>query len=546
MTQAVSEPMDIGLGDKPSPQAYRLFAGCFAAMFATSFAFIVRALVITDWGTAFGLSEAQKGAIFPGAALFPFAISIVLFSLFIDRIGYGRIMVFAFIGHVVGTGLTIFAIKAPSHLAAYQMLYFGTFITSLANGAIEAVVNPVTATLFPRNKTHYFNILHAGWPGGLVLAGVLGIILGAAHLSWVWTIALVFIPTIIYGVMLVGQRFPLQERVAAGVSHADMMREFGAAGAFIIAWFLTMAFLTVASVFISEQTAASHNWIVLNDWLPPAVALLTAIAFFAAYRAIGRPMFIFLMGIMILQATTELGTNGWITDLLTPVFKAYAGWILVYTSVIMFVFRFFAGPIVHKLNPLGLLCTCSAIAIVGLVWLGSAGTNPWMIFLAATVFGIGTAFFWPTTLGVVSEQFPKGGALTLSAMGGMGMIAVGVLGGPVLGSVMDMRVDHHLAEQMPAIHSVVAGEKQSNYFMKYQNLDQSKLNLLSKDDQAAVNTLRGHIKQDTLRLVAILPVVMLICYIGLVLYFMSRGGYTVEKLEMSGEMASGGIEGPVR
>ncbi len=546
MTQAVSELTDYGAGDRPSPQAYRLFYGCFAAMFATSFAFIVRALVITDWGNAFNLTEAQKGAIFPGAALFPFAISIVLFSLFIDSIGYGRIMVFAFIGHVVGTGLTIFAIKAPSHAAAYQMLYFGTFITSLANGAIEAVVNPVTATLFPRNKTHYFNILHAGWPGGLVLAGVLGIILGAAHLSWVWTIALVFIPTIIYGIMLVGQRFPLQERVAAGVSHADMMREFGAAGAFIIAWFLTMAFLTVASVFISEQTAASHMWIALNEWLPPAIALLTAIAFFAAYRAFGRPMFIFLMGIMILQATTELGTNGWITDLLTPVFKAYAGWILVYTSIIMFVFRFFAGPIVHKLNPLGLLCTCSAIVTLGLIWLGTAGTNPIMIFLAATVFGVGTAFFWPTTLGVVAEQFPRGGALTLSAMGGMGMIAVGVLGSTVLGTVMDKRVDHALAKDMPAIHDVIAGPAQDNYFMHYQTLDQEKLKALPADEQAQVNTLRGEVKQHTLGLVAALPIVMFICYVGLVLYFIGKGGYKAHHLEISGEVASGGIQAPVR
>jgi MFS family permease len=546
MTQAVSELTDFGAGDKPSPQAYRLFAGCFAAMFATSFAFIVRALVITDWGVAFNLTEAQKGAIFPGAALFPFAISIVLFSLFIDRIGYGRIMVFAFIGHVIGTGLTIFAIKAPNHLAAYQMLYFGTFITSLANGAIEAVVNPVTATLFPRNKTHYFNILHAGWPGGLVLAGVLGIILGAAHLSWVWTIALVFIPTIVYGMMLLGQRFPLQERVAAGVSYADMMREFGAAGAFIIAWFLTMAFLTVASVFLSDATTGSHGWILLNNWLPPAVALLVAIVFFAAYRAIGRPMFIFLLGIMILQATTELGTNGWITDLLTPVFKAYAGWILVYTSIIMFVFRFFAGPIVHKLNPLGLLCTCSAIVTIGLIWLGSAGTNPIMIFLAATVFGVGTAFFWPTTLGVVAEQFPKGGALTLSAMGGMGMIAVGVLGSTVLGTVMDKRVDHALAKNMPAIHDVIAGPAQDNYFMHYQTLDQEKLKALPADEQTKVNTLRGEVKQHTLGLVAVLPIVMFICYVGLVLYFIGKGGYKAHHLEMSGEVASGGIQAPIR
>src|ERR1043165_1134918 len=134
--------------------ARRLFLGCFASMFATSFAFIVRALVITEWGSAFKLTEAQKGAIFPGAALFPFAISIVLFSLFIDRIGYGKTMGFAFVSHIVGTIVTMLAATTTGS-AAYQFLYFGTFITALGNGAVEAVINPVTATIYAKNKTHY-------------------------------------------------------------------------------------------------------------------------------------------------------------------------------------------------------------------------------------------------------------------------------------------------------------------------------------------------------------------------------------------------------
>jgi MFS family permease len=544
MAQAPSATLDYRSGET-GEHANRLFLGCFASMFATSFAFIVRALVITDWGTQFGLTEAQKGAIFPGAALFPFAISIVLFSLFIDRIGYGRIMVFAFIGHIIGTVVTMLAATTNNGNAAYQFLYFGTFITALANGAVEAVINPVTATIFPRNKTHYLNILHAGWPGGLVLAGILGIFMvGRVH--WMWVISLVFIPTVIYGIMLMGRRFPVQERVAAGVSYADMMREFGAAGAFLLAWFLTMAALTVVSVFVPASAQASSGWIAANNWLPPAIAIVTAIVFFAMYKSFGRPMFVFLLLVMILLATTELGTDGWITDLLKPVFGANAGWILVYTSFIMFVMRFFAGPIVHRINPLGLLCTCAAIAVIGLYWIGSVGGNTTMIFLAATLYGIGKSFFWPTTLGVVSEQFPRGGALTLNAMGGMGMIAVGVLGGDVLGTLVDNRVDHRLQEK-PAIHAMVAKpETTTKYGMKYHDLDQSKLALLSPDQKAEVETLRGDTKQTTLKIVAILPAVMFLCYLSLVFYFISRGGYKAQHLEMSGEKASGGVEGPVR
>ena len=525
--------------------ARRLFLGCFASMFATSFAFIVRAMLITEWGERFGLTEAQKGAIFPGAALFPFAISIVLFSLFIDNVGYGKTMVFAFLGHVVGTVVTMLAVFADDNkAAAYQLLYFGTFITALANGAVEAVINPVTATLYPRNKTHYLNILHAGWPGGLVLAGILSIFMvGRVH--WIWVIALVFIPTIIYGLMMVGQRFPVQERVAAGVSYADMMREFGAAGACLLAWVLTLAALTVGSVFLPASAQASEAWIAANNYLPPIVAVVTAGSFFIIYKSFGRPMFVFLLLVMILLATTELGTDGWITDLLKPVFGKNAGWILVYTSFIMFVMRFFAGPIVHRINPLGLLCVCAAIAVIGLYWIGSVGGNGAMLFIAATLYGIGKSFFWPTTLGVVSEQFPRGGALTLNAMGGMGMIAVGVLGGDVLGTLVDYRVDKRL-EQNAAIHEVVTVQKPTTkYGMHYHDLDQAKLAALPDAQKKEVEALRGDTKQTTLKIVAILPAIMFLCYLSLIFFFISKGGYKVQHLEMSGEKASGGVEGPV-
>lgn len=529
-------------------QRQQLFIACFAAMFATAFAFIARAMVITDWGATFKLTEAQKGAIFPGAALFPFAISIVLFSLFIDRLGYGKTMVFAFVCHIVGTVVTMLAATTHNGNTAYQLLYFGTFITSLANGAVECVVNPVTATLYPTKKTHYLNILHAGWPGGLVLAGVLAILM-KGHFTWVWTIGLIFIPTIIYGVLLLGKRFPLQERVAAGVSYADMMREFGAAGAFLLAWFLTMATLTVVSVFLSDAATHSATWASLNNWGPPIVAIICAIAFFGVYRSIGRPMFVFLLLVMIFLATTELGTDGWITDLLNPVFGKNAGWVIVYTSAIMFVMRFFAGPIIHRLNPLGLLCVCSAVAVAGLFFIGSAGSSAVLVILAATLYGIGKSFFWPTTLGVVAEQFPRGGAMTLNAMGGMGMIAVGVLGGSVLGTLVDKRVDENLQKDVPAIHQIVAEKEVSTkYLMTYHDLNQTAVAALPAAQQKQVKDIQGSTKQGTLKTVAILPAIMFLCYVGLILYFRTRGGYKVQHIaatDAPGEEFTGGVPGPI-
>src|SRR5579863_1830026 len=144
----------------------------------------------------------------------------------------------------------------------------------------------------------------------------------------------------------------------------------------------------------------------------------------------------FLVLIMIPLATTEIGTDGWITGIMEPIAKAHdfhSGWVLVYTSIIMVVLRFFAGPIVHALKPLPLLALSAVLAIVGLYTLSF--TAGMMIFVAATLYGIGKTFFWPTMLGVVSEQTPRGGALTLNAISGLGMLAVGTLGFPYIGTL---------------------------------------------------------------------------------------------------------------
>src|SRR3954468_12985692 len=195
-------------------QARRLFLGCFMAMIATAFGFAVRGGVLDDWGVQFNLTEEQKGVI-QGVGLFPFAISIILFSLIIDRIGYGTAMVFAFVCHIVSAVLTIFA---PN----FGVLYLATFIYALANGTVEAIINPVVATIYKDNKTHWLNILHAGWPGGLAVASLLFIGLSSLMEKigpslpgepWRWYMAVPLIPTLIYGYLLFGLRFPAQERV---------------------------------------------------------------------------------------------------------------------------------------------------------------------------------------------------------------------------------------------------------------------------------------------------------------------------------------------
>ncbi|HAB19059.1 MAG TPA: MFS transporter [Verrucomicrobiota bacterium] len=502
-----------------SPRPTRLFVACIIALVAMSFGFVVRAFLLTEWRVTFNLSESQLGSI-QGAGLFPQALTIILFSLIIDRVGYGRTIAFAFVAHLVSAIVTITATD-------FHGLYWGTFIFALAGGAIEAAVNPITATLYSHSKTHHLNILHAGWPGGLVIGGLLAIALGTAggENSWRWKVALYLIPVAIYGAMMLGQKFPVQERVAAGVSYTDMLKEFGWAGCLIVSMFMAYAVDEILRVF---------GWRLPNAAML-VVALGPTVLFAWRIRSFGRPMFVFLLLVMILLATTEIGTDSWIADLMTPVLKelgSNAGnWVLIYTSAIMFALRFCAGPIVHRISPLGLLAVCALIASAGLFWLANAGAAPLIVFAAATCYGLGKTFFWPTTLGVVSEQFPKGGALTLSAVAGVGMISVGVLGNPLLGTLQDKSLDQRLASQYPVIHRKVAEAPQTKYGLSFQPLDKTKIAILPAAEISQVETIRITNNQATLGKVAVLPAVMFFCYCGLMVYFRARGGYRPVQME---------------
>ena len=274
----------------------------------------------------------------------------------------------------------------------------GSIILGLGNGTVEAFINPVVATMFSKDKTKWLNILHAGWPGGLVVGGILTIMLGQqAAEDWRILIYLIAIPAIIYLVMLFKARFPVNERVSSGTTYQEMLAEFGAIGALI------------ASYLIFRQLGMVFEWTDGKNSLWTHCSLTVGYGFFC--KSLGRPLLIFMCIIMIPLATTELGTDGAITGLMEEPMKE-AGhnplWVLIYTSAIMMVLRFwFAGPIVEKLTPLGLLAASAILAIAGL-YLLSFATGMFMIFACATLYGFGKTFFWPTTLGVVSEQCPKG------------------------------------------------------------------------------------------------------------------------------------------
>lgn len=513
----------------------RLFLGCFLSLIATAFGFTVRGAVLGDWGKQFELSNQQLGYI-QGAGGYPFAISIILLSLVIDKLGYGRAMVFAFFGHVISALMTIFA-------QSFEMLYWATFLFALSNGFVEAVINPVVATIFDKNKTHWLNILHAGWPGGMVLAGLLAIGIRYVQLPgdmWRWQMGILLIPMIAYGIILMGQKFPVQERVAAGVSYLEMLKEFGWGSAYIT------SFLLLAGV---SQVMVVTGIEPLSLKLQAGLAVIPAVAFGLYVKSFGRPMFVFLLLVMHLLATTELGTDSWISNIMESVLgsKTMGVLFLVYTSTIMFVLRFFAGPIVHKLSPLGLLIVCAAVASGGLLWLANAGAAVGVLFAAATFYGLGKTFFWPTTLGVVSEQYPKGGALLLNGIAGVGMLAVGVLGSPAIGAVQDRDFAHIMQQRDPALAEQVLTEKEGMFGIA-QSLDQEKFEKLDGGARQIVAKADVESKQGTLAKIAILPAVMCGCYILLFFYFKSKGGYQAQVLTAHAavdEEYTGGVKAPV-
>src|SRR5690606_27132041 len=200
-----------------------------------------------------------------------------------------------------------------------------------------------------------------------------------------------------------------------------------------------------------------------------------------------------------------------------------AAWVLVYTSALMMVLRFFAGPLVRAFTPLGLLAICASLAIVGLYLLPFA-SGLFFVFAAATVYGVAKTYFWPTMIGLASEQSPKGGALTINAIAGIGMLTVGVIGAPLIGYMQERSAQTAIEARIPGVYSEIA--RQDSYFLgSYSAVDADKVAQLPFQQQEQVRAVERAAKQGALAKITIFPTIMLLSYLGLLLYFRTRGGY---------------------
>jgi len=513
-----------------------LFWGCFIALVTTAFAFISRMFLLGTWGAEFGLDDAQAGRL-AGIGIWPFAVSIIGFSLIIDRIGYRVAMVFAFVGHIVWAVMAIcafFISKNGDKELAFSLIYWGSLVCALGNGTVEAFINPVVATMYNKEKTKWLNILHAGWPGGLVIAGMITIFIDTV--PWWIKVGMIAIPAVVYFMMLIKCKFPVNERVASGVSYKEMLGEFGVLGAAIVGILVALQLIDFAAQGGAEVMSGQKTLFI-------AIGVGIAAAFGFYTKSLGRPLLFVLVLIHMPLAVTEIGTDGWIENILKGASAGsfHPGWVLVYTSLIMMILRFFAGPIVKALEPLKLLALSSVLAIIGLYTLSlTAGMS---IFLAATLYGLGKTFFWPTMLGVVSEQCPKGGAVALNAISGIGMLAVGTLGFPYIGALQEAK-KIEAVESNQAIVEAVPGlvteggfqakeEKKIYEIIEYSAFSDAKLDELIKDKsdedktkiKADIQKEKDSSGQKALADMTIFPIIMLFSYLGLLAYFKSKGGY---------------------
>jgi len=350
-----------------------LFNASCVALVVTALTFATRAGMIEPWREEFNLTAEQVGWII-GTAFWGFTLAMVLGGPLVDIIGMKRIIYVAFIGHITGILLTIFA-------TGFWPLFISTLLIGVANGSVEASTNPLIAGMYTDDKTKKLNQFHVWFPGGIVIGGLMVFALGALGYGWRLQMAAMLIPTLLYGALFLRAEFPQTERVAAGYSYKDML------------------------------------------------------------KAVVSPLFLFMAACMLLTASTELGSNQWMTALLEDVMKSQginSILLLVWISGIMAFGRSIAGPIVHKLSPSGVLLGSAIFSGLGLLLLSYA-SGLWS-FGAAAVFAIGITYFWPTMLGFVNENIPKSGALGLAIMGGIGFLG-GAIAQPVLGRIYDIKVE---------------------------------------------------------------------------------------------------------
>ena len=513
------------------PNAKRLLWAGFMAILAAGVGFALRGGIFGAWASEYSFTATQLGAI-GGAGFSGFCFGIIIGGVLVDKFGYGKLVALALLGHVISAVVTFMA-STPQN--AYGYLFWGMFIFSYANGTLEAVANPLVATIFPKNRTHFLNILHASWPLGMVLGAVASYFLGTVmHLGWKGQLAFYLVPTAGYALMFLGQSFPKSEAAAKGASFAEMFKDVGILGALVVCGLIMVFLGSTLPLFGISAGVATNIGYVVGGLLVVAVGILTKFS-------IGSALLFVLFITHSLVGSVELGTDGWIESITGNLFTAEQGKVLfIWTSSIMFGLRFCANFIETKLgfSPVGLLLTSATLAVIGLQL--AAGMNSFVIALFALgIYALGKTFFWPTMLAVIGDRFPRSGAVAMSISGGIGMLSAGLLGGPGLGYAKDRFTAENLQTTNAAVYEVNKATAPSKFifFSAVTAVDGSKLEAAKKAgekgtaDQKAIVAANQAGDRATLKADSFIPLTMAVIYLSLLLYFKSIGGYRSLSLE---------------
>ncbi len=413
----------------------QLFVASCLSLLVTSLSFGIRAGILNRLGQEFHLDPPQLASI-AATAFWGFPLAVVIGGMVVDAIGMKKLLIVAFVFHLAGIVLTIFA-------GGFWTLFISTLLIGIANGTVEAACNPLVATLYPENKTTKLNHFHLWFPGGIFIGTLIVFLFDKLGIGWQIQVAMMILPTLIYGYLFSRLDFPVTERVAAGVSTADM------------------------------------------------------------YKAVATPLFLFMFICMFGTAITELFTGQWVGVLLNNVTDNPI-LILTITTGVMVVGRGLAEPVVHRFSPQGVLLMSAIMAAIGIYMLSTMSGNS--LYFAALVFGIGVCYFWPTMLGFVAENIPKSGALGLNLMGGAGMFAVSVYT-LFMGGFYDRLLMKQLPEgaALDTYRSAAAGSSEAAQYASAQ---------LSAGP-------------DVLKATAVIPIILVVAFTGLVIYMRNRKKVTI-------------------
>lgn len=339
------------------------------SIFMIGMGFIVRAKIGSNLeADIFSILDASNSGALLGQALglpfLGFGFTLLFGSAIVDFIGIKKMLLLSALGYIVGSCMIAGASFMEVNNTAHMVVNTGLMLTGLGWGAVEAASNPMIAAIDPENKTHRLNVLHSWWPAGIVIGGLIATAMGSMGIPWQANLILLIIPSIVLGALVLASDFPVTERVASGVSYADMFKE------------------------IFKQ-----------------------------------PMFVLFWLIMFATAATELAPGQWVDVALSRVVGMQGILLVVYISALMFVMRYFAGTLAKLISPIGILFCGSAFAAVGLYGL-SIATSPLSAMIAATAWGIGVCYMWPTMLAQVNDRFPKGGAFFLGLLGSAGGLSI--------------------------------------------------------------------------------------------------------------------------